>query len=122
MKIVCSKLGCLNDAKGLAGGFCFAHGGYKVVRKRGERADYHKLYASKWWKRARKEFIIDNPMCKVCSDHGIVKLGNDVDHIKPHMGDESLFFSVENLQTLCKACHNRKTNLETKAKKERKRF
>lgn len=29
-----------------------------------------------------------------------------VDHIKPHGGDLSLFWSRSNLQALCKACHD----------------
>lgn len=28
------------------------------------------------------------------------------DHIKPHRGDERLFWDETNLQTLCKACHD----------------
>ncbi|UEM09030.1 HNH endonuclease [Bradyrhizobium barranii subsp. barranii] len=28
------------------------------------------------------------------------------DHIKPHRGDERLFWDDANLQTLCKACHD----------------
>lgn len=28
------------------------------------------------------------------------------DHIKPHKGDEVLFFDLNNLQSLCKPCHD----------------
>jgi len=28
------------------------------------------------------------------------------DHIKPHRGDERLFWDPSNLQTLCKSCHD----------------
>lgn len=28
------------------------------------------------------------------------------DHIKPHRGDERLFWDRANLQTLCKPCHD----------------
>ncbi|WP_432443079.1 HNH endonuclease signature motif containing protein [Martelella lutilitoris] len=30
----------------------------------------------------------------------------EVDHIQPHRGDRALFFSLGNLQTLCKFCHS----------------
>jgi 5-methylcytosine-specific restriction endonuclease McrA len=29
------------------------------------------------------------------------------DHVDPHRGDERLFWSTDNLQTLCKPCHDR---------------
>lgn len=29
-----------------------------------------------------------------------------VDHIKPHRGNELLFFDPTNLQSLCKPCHD----------------
>jgi 5-methylcytosine-specific restriction protein A len=32
-----------------------------------------------------------------------------VDHIRPHRGEQSLFFDRANLQGLCKPCHDRKT-------------
>ncbi|MDD4570646.1 MAG: HNH endonuclease signature motif containing protein [Tepidanaerobacteraceae bacterium] len=35
-----------------------------------------------------------------------------VDHIKPHKGDVKLFFDINNLQSLCKTCHDRKTAKE----------
>jgi 5-methylcytosine-specific restriction protein A len=35
-----------------------------------------------------------------------------VDHIKPHKGDEELFYDINNLQPLCKCCHDRKTAKE----------
>ncbi|XUY28355.1 HNH endonuclease [Agrobacterium sp. rho-8.1] len=28
------------------------------------------------------------------------------DHVKPHKGDEVVFFDETNLQTLCKLCHD----------------
>ncbi len=34
---------------------------------------------------------------------------NEVDHIKPHNGDLALFWDESNWQSLCKACHSRKT-------------
>jgi 5-methylcytosine-specific restriction protein A len=35
-----------------------------------------------------------------------------VDHIVPHRGDERLAFDRDNLQGLCKSCHDRKTATE----------
>ncbi len=41
-----------------------------------------------------------------------ITLATVVDHIKPHKGDERLFFDINNLQPLCKPCHDRKTAKE----------
>lgn len=35
-----------------------------------------------------------------------------VDHIKPHRGDQRLFWDEDNWQALCKECHDRKTLTE----------
>lgn len=37
------------------------------------------------------------------------------DHIKPHRGDERLFWDEANLQTLCKACHDKIKQREEQA-------
>jgi 5-methylcytosine-specific restriction endonuclease McrA len=34
------------------------------------------------------------------------------DHIKPHRGDDALFWDDANLQTLCKPCHDRLKQIE----------
>jgi 5-methylcytosine-specific restriction enzyme A len=34
------------------------------------------------------------------------------DHITPHKGDPVLFWDPDNLQSLCAACHGRKTATE----------
>ncbi|HEX7883151.1 MAG TPA: HNH endonuclease [Afipia sp.] len=37
------------------------------------------------------------------------------DHVKPHRGDEALFWDEANLQTLCKACHDKAKQTEEQA-------
>lgn len=37
------------------------------------------------------------------------------DHVKPHRGDERLFWDEANLQTLCKPCHDRDKQREEQA-------
>lgn len=37
------------------------------------------------------------------------------DHIEPHRGDERKFWDESNLQTLCKACHDRLKQAEEQA-------
>ena len=39
-------------------------------------------------------------------------MATDVDHIVPHRGDARLLYDENNLQSLCKSCHSRKTATE----------
>ena len=46
-----------------------------------------------------------------CQMNGCGRVESDIsrlvcDHIKPHRGDRLLFWDPENLQTLCKPCHD----------------
>lgn len=61
------------------------------------------------WQKARKGFLLLNPLCVHCRDRGIRTSANVVDHIIPHKGDSDLFWSKENWQSLCFSCHSTKT-------------
>lgn len=69
-------------------------------------SEYHKLYDRALWKRLRAQQLMANPLCAFCLARGIVTEATIADHIKPHKGDESLFFDNNNLQSLCKECHD----------------
>jgi 5-methylcytosine-specific restriction protein A len=43
---------------------------------------------------------------------GDTTAANVVDHIKPHKGDQALFWCRDNWQSLCKRCHDYKTATE----------
>ncbi|MCL6690592.1 HNH endonuclease [Pseudomonas sp. R3.Fl] len=64
------------------------------------------------WQKARAAFLARNPLCAECERHGKIKLATEVDHIKPHKGDQLLFWSESNWQGLCKPCHSAKTASE----------
>ena len=68
-------------------------------------------YKTARWRRLREQVLIrDAYTCKAC--HRV--LGGKspepdspvVDHIRPHRGDERLFWVKTNLQALCAGCHN----------------
>ena len=69
-------------------------------------------YDTRRWKDLRQEVLIrDAYTCQACRR----VLGGKspapdspvVDHVRPHRGDERLFWSKANLQTLCKSpCHD----------------
>ena len=99
----CSYPGCPELVKA---GYCDAH-------KR-TQPDYHipehqRMYNSARWKRMRKAQLTREPWCKGCLEQGVCTVATDVDHITPHRGSERLFYDAENLQSLCRSCHSRKT-------------
>lgn len=63
------------------------------------------FYKTKYWKDIRKYHLVMNPLCVVCGN-----LANTVDHKIPKRmgGDER----PENLQSMCKQCHNAKSGHE----------
>lgn len=65
-------------------------------------------YCNKW-RVASKQFREKHPLCVHCQAKGVIRIGDCVDHIRPHRGDKSLFWDVMNWQTLCNECHTIKT-------------
>ncbi|ONH85370.1 HNH endonuclease [Thalassospira sp. MCCC 1A02803] len=68
-------------------------------------------YGSKWQK-ARAAFLREHPLCCQCQNEGYVVAATEVDHIIPHKGDQKLFWSRSNWQSLCKTHHSIKTAKE----------
>lgn len=73
-----------------------------------------KFYDSKAWKVCRdyyisKRVMVDGGMCEICGH----RLGKEVDHIielnESNVHDPSISLNHDNLQYLCKECHNMKT-------------
>lgn len=71
-----------------------------------------KWYKTANWHRLRIWQLKREPLCRFCRSKGIITQGNDVDHIQDHKGDTELFFDKNNLQTLCRSCHSKKTIME----------
>ncbi|MBO8183625.1 MAG: HNH endonuclease [Archaeoglobus sp.] len=64
------------------------------------------------WRRARKRFLAENPLCVECMKEGRLTPATVVDHIVPHKGNYELFWDESNWQPLCKRCHDKKTARE----------
>jgi 5-methylcytosine-specific restriction enzyme A len=58
------------------------------------------------WRVYRKQFLIDHPLCERHLKLGFRVASYIVDHIKPHRGDEKVFWDTSNHQALCKQCHD----------------
>ena len=63
-----------------------------------------KLYGRRW-RKLRRQFLTEHPLCVMCEDEGRVTAAVEVDHIEKHNGDPVLFYDVFNLQGLCKFHH-----------------
>ena len=68
------------------------------------------------WRRLRTMHLNREPMCRHCAQRGIVQAATMVDHIVP-LNDGGTH-APDNLQSLCRACHNEKTRLDLKARRQ----
>ena len=78
-----------------------------------EAALYRTMYQTKEWRALRERALLRDMFqcqhkgCKVSLTRGRDKTSSAVvHHIKPHKGDPELFFSLDNLQSVCKAHHD----------------
>ncbi len=102
----CRQAGCKNLAeRGHA--WCAEHAPRPRYDER--RGTAHERGYIAEWRRASREFLKEHPLCAECLREGRIQAAEVVDHIEPHRGNMNLFWDVENWQSLCKTCHNRKT-------------
>lgn len=64
------------------------------------------------WQRLRLSHLADHPLCVPCGENGLTVEATEVDHRTPHKGDRALLMDPDNLTSMCKACHSRKTATE----------
>lgn len=85
--------------------------GQRTKRERDQEADQRRGsarsrgYDSRWDK-ARLTFLAAHPLCVMCEREGRVTVATVVDHIRPHRGDQALFWDKDNWQPLCKVHHD----------------
>ena len=65
-----------------------------------------RLYDTTEWKRLRKMVLADEPLCRRCTDFGLITAATVVDHIKRVEERPDLKLDRANLQPLCKTCHD----------------
>ncbi|MGF7185287.1 5-methylcytosine-specific restriction protein A [Desulfitispora alkaliphila] len=95
-----------------AGRYCQAHQREMDRDYDKNNRPYKHLYKSARWQKLRKQVLNKLPLCVECVKINRLTPATVVDHIRPHEGDEELFYNLENLQPLCKTCHDRKTAKE----------
>lgn len=60
------------------------------------------------WRKLRVMHLASEPLCRMCRMMGKLIPGNEVDHIVP-LAIGGARFDGGNLQTLCRPCHQQKT-------------
>jgi 5-methylcytosine-specific restriction endonuclease McrA len=75
-------------------------------------------YKTARWQRLRWQVLVrDAFTCRMCARvEGKTRL-LVADHIEPHRGDPKLFWWQDNLQCLCKACHDSAKQREERAQR-----
>lgn len=67
-------------------------------------------YHSKRWQRLRKQKLILNPLCERCAKREVFVPAYFVHHKEyitdKNYEDDNVFFNIDNLESLCKKCHN----------------
>lgn len=86
------------------------------------QATRNKAYDRTAWRKYRLTFLSAKPLCAMHLNDGELVPAAHVDHIEP-VADEfdPLFWEPTNHQGLCAKCHGRKTELDSRAGKNRRR-
>jgi len=73
-----------------------------------------RLYNLASWRSSASAFLAENPLCVMCLKGQPPRHtpATCVDHRVPHRGNRQLFHDRRNWQSLCHACHSRKTAAE----------
>jgi 5-methylcytosine-specific restriction protein A len=111
----CSRPGCPNLTTGR---YCKEHGAEKKKEK-AERYKYYdehqrnqrarRFYKSRAWQTARQRVLIrDHYLCQGCLHENQITQADTVHHIIPIREDWSKRLRLDNLVSLCSACHNQR--------------
>ena len=90
-------------------GYCKKHKPQAVreYNRYARSEDSKKFYNSTAWRRLAKAQLKREPLCSECMRNGRVCPAEIADHIKP-IADGGARLDFDNLQSLCRACHNKK--------------
>jgi 5-methylcytosine-specific restriction protein A len=64
------------------------------------------------WRKLREMHLAKEPLCRRCGEVGRTTPATVVHHRKAHRGDLGLLYDPENLEALCKPCHDSSGRLD----------
>ena len=74
-------------------------------------------YNSRQWRKLRQMLLASEPLCRYCKELGKATPAEIADHIIPVKERPDLAFDMDNLQGLCKRCHDSVKQREEKTGK-----
>lgn len=77
-------------------------------RRTADRRAANAFYSSTRWRKLRASYIAEHPLCEECWAKGLTVVAIDVHHKRERRDIPELAFDWDNLQALCKQCHNAK--------------
>jgi len=60
------------------------------------------------WRRFRRRFLSQNPLCRDCGEHGRLTVAAEVHHVEK-LADGGARLDPNNCMALCKPCHSKRT-------------
>lgn len=76
-------------------------------RQRDASQNWRSWYKTSRWQKLRWAVLVrDLFTCQMCQRVEVDTSQLVGDHIKPHRGDETLFWDENNIQCVCKRCHD----------------
>lgn len=79
--------------------------------QQGRQHSNTKFYQSTQWRKLRALKLSQQPLCEECLTHGTHTPASVADHITP-INRGGVALDIENLQSLCSTCHNKKSAKE----------
>lgn len=98
----CAYQGCPNI---VVFGYCEEHAHIKRRQYRESRNKDHQYLYGNRWRKARKVWLSQHPLCDVCAGMGRTVSATVVHHRTPHDGDRLSFWDRANWQSLCNDHH-----------------
>lgn len=104
------------------GSYCKLHQRELTMRWANTTAskDRAEFYSSNIWKGLRRLQLDKDPYCAHCARANIQTIATIADHILDRVDRPDLSYDIDNLQSLCPSCHNRKTRVSMNARYNRK--
>lgn len=85
--------------------------------------DFNDFYHSSEWKAVRLQVLErDNYLCQPCKRAGRIAPAKTVDHIEPLRTNWNRRLDPDNLETICRQCHNAKHIERTKTRHDKRQL
>lgn len=86
-----------------------------VAKKPKQWGQDHSIYNSDRWRRLRAIQLNNEPCCEECRRKGRIRAATVADHVIA-IQDGGEAWNIDNLQSMCAPCHNRKSGKEKRNK------